>query len=258
MASWHAFSWTILRAHQVRRKRPCWRQWSKRSGGSAAVGGAVMRRNLRTASEWQTWLLHSAGPATSMGVEEAIAAGAALDVQMGFGTTALHLAGSLCSVRNGLPAARARRSLEAIDHLQATPLMAAARSGCSDAVRLLLDHGAEVDARNGRLHRLMAAAEAGDVVSLGLLLDRGATPRWWPTMATPPCRWPDIAVRRRRRPFWRRAVLPLVQLPRPSTPPTSPWLSSGADEREESATITTGGVPSIVTLTLLATLRWAL
>lgn len=59
----------------------------------------------------------------------------------------------------------------------ATPLMNAVQRASLEKVLLLLDHGADPDARDGRgftaLHR---AAEMGHLDVLRVLLDRGATP----------------------------------------------------------------------------------
>jgi ankyrin repeat protein len=58
-------------------------------------------------------------------------------------------------------------------------LIVAARSGATDVVRVLLEHGADVNARtqDGRTALMGAAfSESGRPVTVKLLLDRGADP----------------------------------------------------------------------------------
>ena len=59
-----------------------------------------------------------------------------------------------------------------------TPLLLAVRAGHSDIARMLLEAGADVDARGATMQitPLMVAAQRGDVDSVALLLEKGADP----------------------------------------------------------------------------------
>jgi ankyrin repeat protein len=71
---------------------------------------------------------------------------------------------------------QAGADIEAPDGLDRRPLSRAAAAGNTEVVAFLLDHGAEIDGRNGIYHRtaLIEAAYLGRLDSARLLLQRGA------------------------------------------------------------------------------------
>jgi ankyrin repeat protein len=93
------------------------------------------------------------------------------------GFTALHLA---CFFGHADTAALLLRhgadpSVHARNQMQVAPLHSAAAARSLETVRLLLDHGAEVNARQqGGWTALHAAAQHGDVEMAKLLIERGA------------------------------------------------------------------------------------
>ncbi|MFO0892763.1 MAG: ankyrin repeat domain-containing protein [Isosphaeraceae bacterium] len=65
-------------------------------------------------------------------------------------------------------------NVNARDRAGGTPLIQAASLGDVKRLEILLDHGAEIDATNGRSNALIAVVEAGQTETVRLLLARGA------------------------------------------------------------------------------------
>lgn len=77
---------------------------------------------------------------------------------------------------------RGESANEGDDRLRVTPLMKAATQGCVECMEVLLEAGAEIDARNtASATALMMAAMTGPIRSVKFLLDNGADPN----LATP-------------------------------------------------------------------------
>ena len=77
---------------------------------------------------------------------------------------------------------RGESANEGDDKLKVTPLMKAATQGCVECMEVLLEAGAEIDARNSSTATaLMMASMTGPIRSVKFLLDNGADPN----LATP-------------------------------------------------------------------------
>lgn len=72
---------------------------------------------------------------------------------------------------------RGESANEGDDKMKVTPLMKAATQGCVECMEVLLEAGAEIDARNSSTATaLMMAAMTGPIRSVKFLLDNGADP----------------------------------------------------------------------------------
>lgn len=77
---------------------------------------------------------------------------------------------------------RGESANEGDDKMKVTPLMKAATQGCVECMEVLLEAGAEIDARNSSTATaLMMASMTGPIRSVKFLLDNGADPN----LATP-------------------------------------------------------------------------
>eukprot|EP00696_Hemimastix_kukwesjijk_P001875 gnl/Hemi2/12278_TR4200_c0_g1_i1.p1 gnl/Hemi2/12278_TR4200_c0_g1~~gnl/Hemi2/12278_TR4200_c0_g1_i1.p1 ORF type:complete len:391 (+),score=108.20 gnl/Hemi2/12278_TR4200_c0_g1_i1:169-1341(+) len=95
-----------------------------------------------------------------------------------FGYSRLHRAAKSCNKNFAKWLLRRGASAELRSFADLTPLMVAASSGCHEVAQILIDRGADMDARDSQDSRapLHMAAEAGSLPTVGLLLSRGADP----------------------------------------------------------------------------------
>ncbi len=91
-------------------------------------------------------------------------------------TTALHEAATFGDSQLMTVLLKAGADVNAVRGQGDTPLMVAARAGVPEAVKLLLDHGAIVDAREGTYGEtpLMMAVAGNNAAAVKVLIDRGA------------------------------------------------------------------------------------
>lgn len=93
--------------------------------------------------------------------------------------TPLHAAAEKCDVETVRELASVPTELDRKNRDNNTPLMLAAESGCLEAVRLLVENGAKVDAGKEAHERtpLLHAAEQGHADVIAYLLEKGADPK---------------------------------------------------------------------------------